>query len=45
MVLPNTKGRQTWKTVQKTIKLDAGQHVLKLVVDGRGFSIDKIVFN
>lgn len=42
--LPNTKGRQAWKAVKKSVKLDAGQHLLKLVAEERGFNIDRIVF-
>ncbi|NSW95728.1 MAG: alpha-L-fucosidase, partial [Bacteroidales bacterium] len=42
--LPNTKGRQAWKAVKKSVKLDAGQHLLKLVTEERGFNIDRIVF-
>jgi len=42
--IPNTVGYQNWEAVNKTVKLDAGQHVLKLVVDGEGLNLDKIVF-
>ena len=42
--IPNTVGFQNWEVVKKTVKLDAGQHVLKLVVDGDYFNIDKMVF-
>jgi alpha-L-fucosidase len=42
--VPNTKGFQNWTVVKKSIKLNAGQHVLKFVVDGDLFNIDKIVF-
>ncbi len=42
--LPNTKGAQNWQIVKKTFKLNAGQQLLRLVVEGRGTSIDKIVF-
>ena len=44
IAIPNTGGSQTWKEVKKTIRLDAGQHVLKLVIDNRGVHIDKMVF-
>jgi len=30
--------------VTKTMTLDAGQHVLKLIVDGDFFNLDKMVF-
>lgn len=42
--IPNTGGFQNWGVVKKTVQLDAGTHVLKLVVDGDGFNIDKMVF-
>ena len=42
--IPNTSGYQSWEVVKKTIKLDAGQHVLKLIVDGDYFNLDKMVF-
>ncbi len=42
--VPNTSGFQNWEVVRKAIPLDAGQHVLKLVVDGDFFNLDKMVF-
>lgn len=42
--LPNTAGYQNWEVVKKSIKLDAGSHLLKLVVDGASMNIDKMVF-
>jgi hypothetical protein len=30
--------------MEKTVELDAGRHVLKLVVDGDYFNLDKMVF-
>ena len=42
--IPNTSGFQNWEVVKKTIKLDVGMHLLKLVVDGDFFNIDKMVF-
>jgi alpha-L-fucosidase len=44
VITPSTNGRQNWNIVNSTIKLDAGKHVLKLVFDGPGLSIDKMVF-
>ena len=44
IAVPNTTGFQNWEAVTKTVTLDAGQHVLKLVVDGDFFNIDKMVF-
>ena len=42
--IPNTTGFQKWEVVKKTIQLDAGVHVLKLVVDGDLLNLDKMVF-
>jgi hypothetical protein len=42
--IPNTQGFQSWEVVKKTIKLDAGRHIMKLVVDGNFFNLDKMVF-
>jgi alpha-L-fucosidase len=42
--IPNTQGFQSWEVVKKTIKIDGGRHILKLVVDGNFFNLDKIVF-
>ena len=42
--VPSTDGFQNWVVVKKTVNLDAGQHILKLVVDGDFFNIDKMVF-
>jgi hypothetical protein len=44
LVIPNTGGGQTWKEVKKILKLEEGQHVLKLAIDNRGVHIDKMVF-
>jgi alpha-L-fucosidase len=42
--IPNTAGFQNWEVIKKTVKLDAGQHTLKLVVDGDLLNLDKMVF-
>jgi alpha-L-fucosidase len=42
--IPNTAGYQNWEVVKKTVNLDAGQHVLKLVIDGDFLNLDKMVF-
>jgi alpha-L-fucosidase len=42
--VPNTSGWQNWTVVKKRIKLDAGQHVMKLHIDNGGFNIDNMVF-
>jgi alpha-L-fucosidase len=44
ITLPNTAGYQSWDVVKKIIKLDAGEHILKLVIDGAGLNLDKMVF-
>lgn len=42
--LPNTGGYQNWEVIKKTIRLEAGQHKLKVVFDNGGFNIDKMLF-
>ena len=42
--VPNTAGFQNWTVVMKKIKLDAGEHVMKLYIDNGGFNVDKMVF-
>ena len=42
--LPQTGGYQNWKAVEKIVKMEAGKHVLKLMINNAGFNIDKIVF-
>lgn len=42
--IPNTTDFQKWTIVAKTIELDAGFHILKLVVDNGPFNLDKMVF-
>jgi len=44
VIVPNTNGFQNWTVVNKTIELDAGQHVLKVFVDGDSFNLDKMLF-
>ena len=44
ITLPNTAGYQNWDVVKANVKLDAGQHVLKLFVDSAGLNLDKMVF-
>lgn len=38
MTVPNTNGWDTWQTITKTVSLDAGWQVLRLVFDGNGQS-------
>jgi alpha-L-fucosidase len=42
--IPNTTGFQNWEVIKKTVKLDAGQHLLKLIIDGDFLNLDKMVF-
>lgn len=35
---------KNWTVVEKSVKLEPGQHVLKLVIDGDLFNLDKMVF-
>jgi alpha-L-fucosidase len=42
--IPNTTGFQNWEVVPRTMKLDEGQHILKVVVDGDLLNLDKMVF-
>jgi alpha-L-fucosidase len=42
--VPNTSGFQNWEVVTKAVVLVAGRHLLKVVVDGDFFNIDKMVF-
>ena len=44
ITLPNTAGFQTWEVVKKEVKLDEGKHVLKILIDGDGLNLDKMVF-
>jgi alpha-L-fucosidase len=44
IAFPNTGAFQKWEVVNRTIKLNAGEHILKLVVDGDGLNLDKMVF-
>ncbi len=44
ILLPDTGGYQSWDEAKKNMKLEAGHHVIKLVIDAGGFNIDKMVF-
>jgi alpha-L-fucosidase len=44
ITIPYTSGFQSWKVIKQNIKLDAGRHVLKLVIDGDFLNIDKMIF-
>jgi alpha-L-fucosidase len=44
VAIPNTEGTQNWVTVSKKVKLDAGQHTLRLGFDGDNFNVDRMVF-
>ena len=42
--IPNTEGFQSWKVVKKNIKLEAGRHILKMIIDGGPLNLDKMIF-
>jgi alpha-L-fucosidase len=42
--IPNTNGFQSWKVVNKKIKLEAGRHILKIVIDAGPLNLDKMIF-
>jgi alpha-L-fucosidase len=42
--IPNTKGFQNWAVVERIVELSAGEHVLKVHIDGDYVNLDKIVF-
>jgi len=42
--VPYTKGFQNWTVVERSVKLAAGTHVLKVVIDGDYVNLDKMVF-
>ena len=44
IAVPNTAGYQNWGIVSKSIRLEAGKHILKLVLHSDNLNIDKIVF-
>ena len=42
--VPNTRGFQNWTEVSRVIRLEAGQHVLRVVIDGDFVNLDKMSF-
>ena len=42
--IPNTRGFQNWQVVSRTVNLEAGERLLKLVIDGDYVNLDKMVF-
>ena len=42
--VPNTKGFQNWVVVERVVRLSAGEHVLKVHVDGDYLNLDRMVF-
>ncbi|WP_167608009.1 alpha-L-fucosidase [Maribellus sediminis] len=42
--VPNTGGFQNYQEINKTIDLDAGEHLLKVVIESGPFNLDKMVF-
>jgi alpha-L-fucosidase len=44
ILIPNTGAYQKWDVLKKIVKLEAGEHLLKLVIDVDGLNLDKMVF-
>ena len=44
MDIPNTGAYQKWEVLKKTVQLETGEHLLKLVIDADGLNLDKMVF-
>jgi alpha-L-fucosidase len=44
IAIPNTGAYQKWDIMKKIIKLEVGEHLLKLVIDSNGLNLDKMVF-
>jgi hypothetical protein len=42
--VPNTGGFQNWVVLERTVSLSAGEHLLKVVIDGDYVNLDKMVF-
>jgi len=42
--VPNTKEYQNWTTVQRVIRLPAGRHVLRVVIDGDTVNLNRMDF-
>jgi len=42
--IPNTRGFQNWVVVERIVNLPAGEHVLKVVIDGDYANLDRMVF-
>lgn len=42
--VPNTNGFQNWIVIERTVRLDAGSHVLHVVIDGDFVNLDKMNF-
>ncbi len=43
--VPNTGGWQSWQTVSSTVKLTAGQHVMRFVIDAQEFNTNNFTFS
>jgi hypothetical protein len=42
--VPNTKGFQNWVVLERAVTLEAGEQVLRVVIDGDFLNLDKMVF-
>ena len=43
--VPNTGGWQTWQSVNTEVRLAAGEQIIRIVMDGGNFNLDKISFS
>ncbi len=44
IAIPNTGAYQQWGVIQRTVKLEAGQHQIRFYVDTDGLNLDKMIF-
>jgi hypothetical protein len=44
VAVPNTGGFQTWQTINTTVNLTAGQHIMRVTVDAGNFNLNKLTF-
>ncbi|MES2730871.1 MAG: RICIN domain-containing protein [Bacteroidota bacterium] len=42
--IPNTSGSQAWQTVNKTVTLTAGQHIMRVTIDAGNCNLNKLTF-
>jgi alpha-L-fucosidase len=44
IAIPNTGAFQKWEVVSRTVKLEAGEYILKFFIDADGLNLDKMEF-